>query len=71
MLDMSDKEPELTLTDFDWVTASLAYALVSGLTLEDLEVVIRDAKTGEEFDAGVVALIDLRDMLSGDSDVSF
>lgn len=66
MLDMNDEEPKIVMTDFDWVTTSLAYALVSGLTLEDLVVVIQEAKNGEEFEAGVVALVDLRDMVSGD-----
>lgn len=63
MLAEKNDEPDFQLTDFDWVTAALAYALVEEITLEDIEVTVHLAKTGEEFDAGVTALIMLRDLV--------
>jgi hypothetical protein len=79
MFDLStgpdDSEPEKKIgepcTDFDWVTGALCYALVEEITLEDLELVVTLAKTGEEFDAGVSATIWLKDIVKGDTLESF
>lgn len=59
-------EPEIQMTDFDWVTSSLAFALIEGITLEELETVIKESKTGEEFNAGVEALVDIRAMVNNE-----
>jgi len=58
-----EKELGTPCTDFDWVTGALCYAIVEDLTLEDLEFVIQEAKTGEEFDSGVVGTIWLKDLV--------
>lgn len=56
-------------TDFDWVLGALCFALVEELTMEDLEYIIADAKSGEEFDAGVTATIWLKDIVRGDNEI--
>ena len=59
--DDNEHEPGEPVTDFDYVTGALAYAIVEELTLEDLEGILPMAHTGPEFDAAVVATILLKD----------
>ena len=66
MVDEYEEDPEIEMTDFDWVTSALAFALIEGITLEELEVVIKEAKNGEEFNAGVEALVDIRMMVNNE-----
>ena len=57
------------VTDFDYVTGALAYAIVEELTLEDLEDILCMVKNGKEFDAAVVATIWLKDIVKGDYEI--
>lgn len=59
--DDNEREPGEPVTDFDYVTGALAYAIVEELTLDDLESILPMAHTGPEFDAAVVATIWLKD----------
>lgn len=61
--DNNNNEPGEPVTDFDYVTGALAYAIVEELTLEDLEDILPMAHTGPEFDAGVVATIWLKELV--------
>ncbi len=63
--DEPEREAELLMTDYDWVTGALAYALIEDIKLEELEFVLSEAKTGEEFDSAVVATIWLKDIVEG------
>lgn len=66
MVDNFEEDPEIQMTDFDWVISALAFALIEDITLEELEIVIKESKTGEEFNAGVEALVDMRAMVSNE-----
>jgi hypothetical protein len=56
-------EPNEPVTDFDYVTGALAYAIVSDILLEDIEDLLTMAGTGPEFSAGVDATIWLHDVV--------
>lgn len=49
--------------DMEYVLGALCYALVEGLKLEDLECILAEVSTGEEFDAGVCATIELNELV--------
>lgn len=60
-----DEEPDLELTDFDWIMAALALAYVEDLTLEEIHNIVEmshlgEVTTGEQFDTAVTALIALK-----------
>lgn len=53
------------VTDFDYVTAALAYAMVEDLELSDFESILPEITNGKEFDAAVSATIWLYDIVEG------
>lgn len=63
--DFDDDDPDFELNDFEWVVSSLAYAYAEGLTIGDIYPTIEMASNGEEFDAGVVAMIRLKEITGG------
>lgn len=65
MAEEKDNEEEFNLSDFDYVLSALAYANYEGLTLEEFTTTIELAENGEQFDAGIVALIRLKELTDG------
>lgn len=60
-----DDDFNFDLTDFEWVVSALAFAKAEGLTLEDIYPTIELSSDGPEFDAGVTALIRLKEIKRG------
>ena len=60
-----DYEP----SDYEMVTAALAMAKAEEFTMDQIWTTIKEAKNGKEFDAGVSALVDLKDSLKDPTNI--
>lgn len=56
-------------TDYDWVMGALCYAMVEELSMDDLACIIAEARTGQEFDAGVCATIWLKELVNDNESI--
>lgn len=58
------KDDDRKSTEFVTMVGALSYALISGVTIEELEVLLHEAKNADQFEAGVDALVELKDLMA-------